>query len=1013
MARPVPHDAPVELPRPTWRTVAPFLTVGSLGLASAVLPPHNVAGGELWAMVSLFAVMLGFLLVSLARTRRSWVDPAVPVTFLLALTLARDGTGGANSEITGLIVLPIVWLAMTGTRRQLVVMTGLVAAFFLVPTLVIGAPHYPIGDWHRPAFWVAVAALVAPVIHRKVEHLARETTCAREANAEMAGIMQGARLSSMISTEVDGRIRSFSRGAEDLLGYRAADLIRQHTPGLFHDPDEVVAVAEELGVEPGFAVFAELARLEAPSRIWTYIRADGAKLYVRLAVTDLRDDRGRVTGYLGVAIDTTETVEAEKALARSESLLRVLLDHLPDLTVMMIGEDRRIRAVAGTGAMRQGMHGSEGKLLSEVSNATNSAIVTPLLEEAFAGRASTGQLNATANGAEHEIVVTPLPPEPDGARVLVVARNVSEERTREREVMTAKERAERLFADAPHGVAVLTPDGTVLQVNGAMLAISGIAESEVLGHKLAGAGTLGGVELERHLADVMAAAGASIDTPWSLHDIHGRQVYVDLSSRALLGEAGADDVVLVNVVDVSERHRYEQRLAHLADHDVLTGLANRRRFDERLTEHLERCERYGPTGALLLLDLDNFKEVNDTLGHGAGDQLIISTAALLAAGVRSTDVVARLGGDEFAILLTDGDRDAAETVARSVVERVREYTATLDGTRRRVTASVGVVTLQAAREHAADLLALADMTMYDAKDAGRDRYIVLEEETQRQPRLGARLEWKGRIEHALENEGFALHLQPILNLHTNVVESAEVLIRLHDDDELVLPSTFLHIAERSGLMPRVDAWVLSRSVAMLARLRQVDPAFRLEVNLSGHSIGNAAIESVIVSSLHEHDVDPSALVLEITETAAVADVELARQFAERMTSLGCQFALDDFGAGFGSFYYLKHLLFDYVKIDGEFVANCHHSSIDRTILRSIVGIARDLGKRTVAEFVSEPAILDVVREEGVDLAQGYLVGKPVPYDDFVARFLTAGVAPGDRRAAADRWGWAGSSGPWD
>ena len=403
--------------------------------------------------------------------------------------------------------------------------------------------------------------------------------------------------------------------------------------------------------------------------------------------------------------------------------------------------------------------------------------------------------------------------------------------------------------------------------------------------------------------------------------------------------------------------------------------------------HQDRCRRYGATGALLLLDLDHFKDVNDTLGHAAGDQLIISTAALIRHGVRSTDVVARLGGDEFAVLLTEGDAAAAEAVAATIVDRVREHTATLDGTRRRVTASIGVVTVGAALEHDADLLALADMTMYDAKDAGRNGYVVLDEASRRQPRSGARLAWKSRIERALENDDFVLHLQPILDLATGAVVSAEALVRLADSEELVPPGRFLYIAERTGLVPALDAWVVRHSVGLLSRLRETAPAFTLEVNLSGLSIGNPDIERTIVDSLRDFEVDPTALVLEITETAAVADVELARQFAERMTRLGCKFALDDFGAGFGSFYYLKHLLFDYVKIDGEFVANVHRSAIDRTILRSIVGIARDLGKRTVAEFVSQPSNLEVVRAEGVDLAQGYLVGEPVPYEEFVARFL--------------------------
>ena len=297
------------------------------------------------------------------------------------------------------------------------------------------------------------------------------------------------------------------------------------------------------------------------------------------------------------------------------------------------------------------------------------------------------------------------------------------------------------------------------------------------------------------------------------------------------------------------------------------------------------------------------------------------------------------------------------------------------------------MTFQAASEHAADILALADMTMYDAKEDGRNQVAVLPEGDARPPRFAARLQWQSRIEEALEHDRFELHLQPIMNLSNDRISSAEVLLRLRDRDELVPPSRFVYIAERTGLMPQVDAWVVEHSLAMLARLREIDPEFELEVNLSGHSIGNPDIERTIRESLARHDVDPSALILEITETAAVADVALARAFAERMTELGCAFALDDFGAGFGSFYYLKHLIFDYVKIDGEFVAHVHESQVDRTIMRSIVGIARDLGKQTVAEFVSDPAILELVRAEGVDFAQGFLIGRPVPEQEFVAQFM--------------------------
>jgi len=584
-----------------------------------------------------------------------------------------------------------------------------------------------------------------------------------------------------------------------------------------------------------------------------------------------------------------------------------------------------------------------------------------------------------------------------GAVALVIApvlqRIVRDLERQSRRARMASERVERLFDDAPHGVALLDPVGTIIRVNVSMAVLVGLDPPDMVGHSLSAFEAPGDDRIQDHLGRLMfSQGGESIETECQLRDSGGNDVDVALSST-VVADPQMGKIVIVNLVDVSDRRRYLDRLAHLADHDILTGLANRRRFEGELARHLDRCRRHGPTGALLLLDLDNFKQVNDTLGHNAGDQLLVTIGGLLRRSIRSTDVVARLGGDEFAILLTDCEQQDAARVAELVVERIASHAATLDGVARRVTASVGAVTFRAAAEHAADVLALADMTMYDAKDAGRNQVVLLSEGDERGPRTAARLQWQSRIEAALAEDRFELHLQPIMDIATGRITSAEVLLRLRDETgELVPPSRFVYIAERVGLMPQVDAWVVDRSLELLARMRRDHhPTFDFEVNLSGHSIGNPDIEKAIVGSLATHGVDPSALILEITETAAVADVALARTFAERMIELGCAFALDDFGAGFGSFYYLKHLLFDYVKIDGEFVAHVHESAVDRTIMRSIVGIARDLGKRTVAEFVSEPQILEVCREEGVDFAQGYLIGKPMPYDQFVREFMSSGI----------------------
>ncbi|GAA1878110.1 sensor domain-containing protein [Lapillicoccus jejuensis] len=974
-------------PRATSRAAAPFVLTGLIGVLIALVTPHGDRGDHAWLVPVCYAVALVYLGISLRRDRRTWVDPVGPWLSFLAIMVARDVSGGSASPLGALVAIPSLWLALTGTRRDVWVSSGLTLVVFVAPILVIGPPLYSPTDWLHGLMWTLVTVFIAPEIHRVVGRVHRESARAREAHAEVAGVMRAAHLSSIIASDTHGVITSFSRGAELLLGHRCEHIVGAAVRReALHDPAEIFAAATELGVRP-HEVFAELARRDAPPRTWAQLRADGTWAYVRLALTELRDEQGRVTGCLGIAIDSTASVEAERAVARSEATLRAVLQHLPDTTVLMLDEDLTVVAVGGEGAVTQGFTGAEGHPLAELVKPDSLDALTPLVRGAFDGVEGTAELRGGRTDAAHEVTVTPLLPGEDGRRALVIARDVSRERAHEREVLRAKERAERLLSDAPYGVALLTPDGVVLDVNEALCTMVGRPAGTLVGTPFAAVACPKDTTLREHLRAAREAPGTRVEADWSLATPQGREVHTLLSSRLVVGDEDTDDLVLVNVVDVSERRRYEQRLAHLADHDELTGLANRRRFDEELTRHLERCRRHGPDGALLMIDLDNFKEVNDTLGHAAGDQLIVSTAQLLRSRVRSTDVVARLGGDEFAVLLVDADRVAAEAVAHSIVDRVREHAATLEGSRRRVTASVGVVTVRAAHDHDVDILALADMTMYDAKDAGRDGVVVLDEDARRQPRTGARMAWKRRIEDALEDGAFELHLQPILDLRSGEIHSAEVLLRLADADELVPPGRFLDVAEQSGLMPALDTWVVERALGLLASLRRLDPLFRLEVNLSGHSIGDDRVERALVEGLRRHDVEPSALILEITETAAVADVERAREFADRMTALGCRFALDDFGAGFGSFYYLKHLVFDYVKIDGEFVANCHRSGIDRTILRSIVGIARDLGKQTVAEFVAEPAILEIVGAEGVDLAQGYDVGRPTTYDDFVARYL--------------------------
>lgn len=448
--------------------------------------------------------------------------------------------------------------------------------------------------------------------------------------------------------------------------------------------------------------------------------------------------------------------------------------------------------------------------------------------------------------------------------------------------------------------------------------------------------------------------------------------------------------ILLMVRDITrDKHREwalersQRQLAYLAEHDPVSGLFNRRRFDDLLAEHLEHASN----GALLLLDLDRFKQVNDNLGHAAGDDLIVSVAVILRDELRADDVAARFGGDEFAVLLPGADQAGARSVAGRLVERIRGMVAMLGSDYPSVTASIGVVTLDVARSHGIDPMTLADIMLYQAKAAGRDRYAVFDGGKPQLTPAGRAAVWHGRINEALQEDALVLQLQPIVDLSDDRLVGAEALVRLREDGRLIPPGEFIEAAERSELITRLDSQVIRKGVEMLAALRGHQSGLQLAINVSGRSLGQPVLEQTILESLGRHGLPGSALILEVTETAAVADVHQARIFAERMKQLGCSLSLDDFGAGYGTFARLKDLTFDYIKIYGEFVAAALESEVDCSLMRSIIGLAHDLGKRVVAEYVVDQQTLELVRREGADFAQGFHLGEPLLFDDFVERFL--------------------------
>ncbi|MDO8212113.1 bifunctional diguanylate cyclase/phosphodiesterase [Conexibacter sp. CPCC 206217] len=566
-----------------------------------------------------------------------------------------------------------------------------------------------------------------------------------------------------------------------------------------------------------------------------------------------------------------------------------------------------------------------------------------------------------------------------GAIALVAARWLHK-----RAVRRAESNLRTVFDTAPIGNAVLGPRDRIVEANHALGRIVGFTPRELLGRTLS---DIVHPEDAGRLTDAIAAlrSGEQRGLETELRCLHatGQSIPAAVHAAALRSADGDGARVLLQVLDITERKRVEAHLQHMADHDPLTGLLNRRRFEQELERHVAQAQRYGTEGAVLVLDVDRFKQVNDAYGHTTGDRVINSVARVLRRRLRTTDTLARLGGDEFAVLLPKADRREAEIVARRLVEAIRAQADPANDERTgAVTISVGAAVLDERETLSAEAAMVdADLAMYDAKDAGGDGYAFFTAEVHAATRARARTTWRDRIVDALANDRFALVAQPVLDAQSGKTVQHELLLRMTGPHgTLIPPAAFLSIAERDGLIVAIDQWVVRRAIGLLAELEQRGEATRLEVNISGRSISDATLLALIAGELKRTGADPRNLVFEIPETAAVADVQLARAFAQHVQGLGCQFAIDDFGAGLASLYYLKHLPFDALKLDGELVGHCTRNPADRLLIESAVNVVHGLGRSAIAEQVGDAETHALLRELGVNLVQGHHFGMPLPLD---------------------------------
>ncbi len=457
----------------------------------------------------------------------------------------------------------------------------------------------------------------------------------------------------------------------------------------------------------------------------------------------------------------------------------------------------------------------------------------------------------------------------------------------------------------------------------------------------------------------------------------GRRFPVEIHS-ALLHGGEMEGIAVAIVRDMTERKRWEAQLAYMADHDPLTGLFNRRRLLEELEREIDRVARYGGQAAFLWLDLDDFKDINDTYGHTVGDLVLQETARVLRQSVRRTDVAGRLGGDEFGILLLNADEKMAREVAHRLLAQLRSVTIPGMGNLR-ISASIGIAMVEGDGLSAQDVLVRADRAMYRAKRSDRRGVSVWGKETSNRP-IGAH--WVRRI---LDGGLMRLYCQPILHLASGRIDRYELLLRIVEGDQVFPPEPFIREAERHGLIWEVDRWVIDEAARLLRRLASQGWGTALHVdihiNLSTQTLWSQRLLEVIREEMQSLPPQVGRLVLELTETSPLGDLEEERRHLLELKALGCNLALDDFGAGYSSCQRLVHLPLDIVKLDGSLVRGVASLEAHRLVVASMIQAAKALGLQVVAEQVEDQETLDALRLLGVDYAQGYHIGKPRPVEE--------------------------------
>ncbi len=697
---------------------------------------------------------------------------------------------------------------------------------------------------------------------------------------------------------------------------------------------------------------------------------------MEISITVIRDRRGEATGLLQGIRDLSASREAEAQLRRSETLFRGILESAPDAMVMVDASGKMVyvnsMAEKLFGYSREELIGSPVELLVPTHLRTEHVVrrtkftKQPTMRPMGRGKELVAR-HRGGNLIPVEISLSPMKTE-SGIMTTAVVRDRRERVIEEREL----ERLASFPELSPIPVIEITPSGEPTYMNPVAVSLFANLRQRKFDHPI-----LRG--LEQHLSD-MERGGQSIV----------RDVEVDNAVyEQKINYIPESKLVRIYAWDITKMRDMTREMAHQATHDALTGLVNRSEFERRVEQEIQSAIYENREHVLCYMDLDQFKVVNDTCGHIAGDSLLKQLAARMRMTLRSSDTLARLGGDEFGLLLVGCPVDRAAVIAEHVRETIAGLRFQWDDRVFAVGVSIGLVPITAETGTVTDVLSAADAACYIAKESGRNRVHVYRHDDSVTSRHTEEMSWTYRLRQALDRDEFTLHVQEIRPLDSALDSHYEVLIRLIDgDDGLIPPMSFIPAAERYNLMTQIDRWVVRRTLETLSRSVHAD--LICTINLSGQSLSDTSVPEFILGELERTGVDPGRIIFEITETAVVANLNLAHHLMITLRETGCRFALDDFGSGLSSFSYLRALPVDYLKIDGNLVRGVATDTVSEAMVRSISELGRVLGLRTIAEFVENAEILVALEQIGVDYVQGFAVSVDIPFSDFIE----SGIAKG-------------------